>query len=313
MEKMLSKSASAGRLPGITYVVSRVPSDATDEAIRGELTLIAEKHVTARGNHVKLRWNDVAILHELRILEIKERILLLTADGTPLQLRNDYFRLLNSVVRHARFKTKDFPVSDPHEHYRADLERGEEIVERVFQFFKKAGELRNVDNKRNVAFRDVTIVNMVDSIGLGLEAILGRQQLKGAARRQLVGGVFNNAGLQAGRSFGQSAMTPGTMFARIPEGIQERLDAWCKFDANAGFGSWQAKYSNKNGRGQVRLDNHFLKRSRRYGIFFVSGYVNGVLQYLLSEGKSGGAVAIDVKVQKEDDLILFQRADKQVK
>ncbi|MDI6735967.1 MAG: hypothetical protein QME42_07225 [bacterium] len=119
-----------------------------------------------------------------------------------------------------------------------------------------------------------------------------KEKERGASMSTVRGRVkksFFRSGLICGEAFGKE------LVEEIWKGgedisTQEKLDKWCKFDSDVGFGNFSSndiKIDSKKHvtSGKIILKNNFLASRRKHNVphlcDFMVGYVNGVLKKVL--------------------------------
>lgn len=180
------------------------------------------------------------------------------------------------------------------------------VVERVYALFRRDGELVSPDDgARNVAFKAQTFANLLLDL---IEAI--------QARRDVEAALFD-AGFHTGSDFGTELAQVWRSSPRgAPETDIERLERWCDFDSEAGFGRFSVRveeHSEGELRGKVELRNSFLRvlPSRTVTVnlcCLMEGYVKGVLVAILNTGKAGGgdtSCQVDVGHRHEREICTF--------
>ena len=158
--------------------------------------------------------------------------------------------------------------------------------QQFFLFHEERGLLVNTaDQSRNVAFKVETFVRLVSKV---FELIVGKLQEQKTSTKadaeRAAREIICDAGRDAGERFGSSLVG---QFQRqgLRLTMQEKVDKWCQFDSDVGFGRFSASEAidtdSGEPNGSVRLSENFLILGRRYNdaniCAFMKGYIRGVL------------------------------------
>lgn len=174
-----------------------------------------------------------------------------------------------------------------------ELEESPQKRARFFTLYLKEGIMINPDDKkRNVAFRTDTIQRMFNAVYTDLFAQTKTQGVDPDKVQKKVDKAFFCAGLTCGKSFGIELVNEVWKGGR-DFSLQERLDKWCAFDSNVGFGRFSKKVvkvddSGSIISGKIVLTNNFLAIDGKFAeasrkpieadlCKFMIGYIQGVL------------------------------------
>lgn len=303
------KARKPERRPRFYPVVCRVPesfSEAEAEIKRQEF-LSYWKSVDPK-QQLEVPTQPFCILHEYRLLETAERILLQAASGpgkaaveVDVSLAHDYVHLFRLILEGDAGVASALPRADEKAWKAAlGLAADVQILESYFRRLAD-GQLLNVDNKRNVAVRTATLLSLMNSLqeleGENLKAL----GYDAAAVGNWILKSFHQAGYVIGSDFGQEAMEEGRVWETIPTELGDRIAGWCRFDQQAGFGSLHYQFDAATRSGDINWTQSFLLQEgtlQPHVKEFARGYVHGVLSNLLE---------MDVKVcMKSDEVLCFR-------
>ncbi|HEY1631405.1 MAG TPA: AAA family ATPase [Rhizomicrobium sp.] len=301
----------APTLPRFTPVVTRVPQGYEKKKIRAQLREYCSLVDGSAASNISFPFADTHVLFEIREIEVGDKILLwrygkdASVDRTSearSPIEDVYIELFEALIHQP----------DAREAQRAEtllnLEAEDEVVEKVFKFFQSRGKLENKDRERNVALRVQTIVALLESLARSQRASLSHKGIPERRRSLLIREAFRRAGFNAGASFGREAITNPNVWEKkkVPARVQQRLDGWCKFDREAGFGELSAKYNSETTSGVVSFEGHFLEGAKdQTGIEFLRGYIEGVLGYLVGDGRA--RVRVKILRETEPNQLAFRR------
>ena len=155
---------------------------------------------------------------------------------------------------------------------------------RLFGFMEYIGEMRNMDGKRNIAFKTETFLNLLNSF---YDTLKKNYEDEGADKTEaekkaevLMRKALYDAGLECGKAFGASIYKQWNEEGTYGERAQN-IKRWCKFDSDAGFGIME--YCADVDTIEIRnlfIINSAIDKARGYDEFF-KGYVKGVEYNLL--------------------------------
>ncbi|MDR0863833.1 MAG: AAA family ATPase [Candidatus Symbiothrix sp.] len=146
------------------------------------------------------------------------------------------------------------------------------------------GEMHNTDDgKRNVAFKTVTFIGFLNQF---YKTLLEKFSDEDSCREIMNKALFN-AGKQCGETFGIALVEQWDDEKREYDD-REKLEHWCAFDTQAGFGLMTMSYPHGDTK-VLNVKNPFIidyniAKDRDYTAFF-SGYVMGVLTELIKSSK----------------------------
>ncbi len=187
--------------------------------------------------------------------------------------------------------------------------------QQFFLFHEERGLLVNTaDQSRNVAFKVETFVRLVSKIFQLIVDRLQDENQEGNKAEAIARMIIADAGQDAGERFGGSLA--GQMQRQgLRLTLQDKIDKWCQFDSDVGFGRFSAPGIADPDKGElnglVRLSENFLTLGRRINdpniCSFMKGYICGVLSEL--SGKPLNVVHTKGECaqfnQKDDDTCLF--------
>lgn len=294
--KMLETNELRTTKAEFTPVIARVPYggrsgdvNSPRQQMQGEIASVIAKLDRSFVSDAEFPFNDLQVLVEQKEIEIGDVLLLNEMNSGEFHLSYNYVELFDSLTGLVTRKEKKESL------IALKLNQEDEILEQIFRFSFRSGELLNKDGERNVALRKKTIVELMNSLANDQEMTLAKKKVSKKQRTREIAAAFENAGYKAGQSFGQEAITVREVWQKhnIPDTTLERLQQWCEFDRKAGFGDWTADYKPDLRTGEVSIKNHFLEGTHaNLGSFFMLGYVRGVLGYLV--GKIGTVARIRI-------------------
>lgn len=292
--RMLKKNELRSPHFAVTPVIARVPYGGRSgdiDSMTGDTTSIRQRIQTEIASimgtfggsfvsEVKFP-EEIQVLVEQKEIEIGDILLLNKSDSSEYPLSYNYVELFDSLAGLASQKEKNESL------IALKLNQEDEILERIFRFSFRRGELLNKDGERNIALRKKTIVELMNSLATDQNLTLEKKGLSNRKKRiQDIQAAFENAGYRAGESFGLEAISVPEVWVnrKMPTTPLERLRQWCIFDRNAGFGDWTAEYRQEDKEGAVYIKNHFLEGTQDdVGWYFMRGYVRGVLGHLVGD------------------------------
>lgn len=150
--------------------------------------------------------------------------------------------------------------------------------EKVFEYNPERGVMINPeDGQRNVSFRSDTLINLLGGI---YEKVA---EFKDVA---IAEDIFYSSGYTGGKNFGERIKNQWDYGSTL-DGIKLKLDKWCEFDSNVGWGKFSIEFDydeeNEVLNGKLTISEAFLvdKTSKRKICGFIRGYCTGVIETLL--------------------------------
>lgn len=235
--------------------------------------------------------DELCILHSDRDLEVYESIRLgLNSKPQNVRLSHDYVRLFYEIIK------DDGIVDAPH--WKAGCRMLSNMIglpadldeqDRIFLLETNRGALINPnDGSRNVSFKVDTFQRLL----LGIEEELNDPKTFNI--------LLNSAGKKCGSRFGETLVNKwATEMDSVLKIDQVRLQKWCEFDSDVGFGKFDLKLPilfDKEGffeQADIILRESFLTPSTdtvlNEKIFgnkhilcsFMTGYIKGVLNFII--------------------------------
>ncbi|MEM7475954.1 MAG: hypothetical protein AAF483_13255, partial [Planctomycetota bacterium] len=153
------------------------------------------------------------------------------------------------------------------------------IVVRPFMLYCRHGELINpYDGTRNVAFKVSTFANLICDFV---------ERLRESERDDALFGAGYGAGVDFGLSLSQMWLESDIEIEQ--QDVSDRINRWCHFDSNVGFGHFCNVVDDEasdSSVGLIRLTNSFLRVNRNQKISLcplMQGYIQGVLHSILPD------------------------------
>ncbi|MEK6967713.1 MAG: hypothetical protein AABX51_03725, partial [Nanoarchaeota archaeon] len=220
------------------------------------------------------------------------------------QLLNEYLELIAAVCSdEITAKKKEVQINLDYLWKKLELSgKPGEIDEtyRVFKLENTQGIMINLsDNQRNVSFKVETFCGILNDIHRGLieKTPSADKDFKESEQN------FYHAGSIAGENFGKSLMekvwdNPDSMT------VEKKLDEWCRFDSDVGFGHMEKNDLEKDASGnvvsgKVIVKDNFLATGRGEDeanlCSLFAGYIAGVL---------GQILGFEVKISHPESLCM---------
>jgi len=278
---------AAGRLPGcgaqaplnIVPVISRLPKlEKTKRVIDNKVdNFLKYLNEPSNSNNATLHFNNLATILEDPRLLIEERSIIndiSQLNGTQLLLEN--IELFNKVVLEEDKQQLE------------DIKIAITKSARVFKMNRNKGELINpADSERNVAFRTSTFAYLLNQLAENLKKTSSDRNMVSSKKPQgapeNINRVIGKAGIDSGLHFAKDLLSQWEAAGQQLT-LQEKLEAWCDFDSDAGFGRFRSSIDDR-GNVEVVLTHSFLSAKKQEKSIdtstFIKGYVKGVLVELI--------------------------------
>ena len=229
-----NKQTVNDRLPyNVIPVLARVPIDA-------EVRNNPRIHAVLRDLQMP-RGTRIFPLHTDRQLEGFEEVRLWAAqkkDVENTRLAHDYVNLFSKLI-----STKEKPWSHLEICKAIGLPPNLQQVERIFRLEVSTGALINPnDDSRNVSFKVDTFQRLLHGLESTLvQSVSGKKNEK--TGHSWFSSSLDNAGVACGEAFGEKLKEKWDEMDyygnRTRIGIEERLQKWCEFDSDVGFGRFE--------------------------------------------------------------------------
>ena len=277
--------------------------------------------------------NSLCVLSETRVLETNERFLLEQnqPDDAKWKLSYDYIRLLARLMppttaELAAWSDETALETTEQESWwyeQIGIAPWERIVEQVFQKHLHLGQMLNVDNEPNIAFRVKTLHLMLESLIAQFIAnsdsisddVLGAGSVYD--RQILIDNALREAGRVSGRDFGAELQKTYRQ-QTTEDDFEERLRKWAIFDSGSGFGNIElVEYNSSIAQGIFLVYNNSFERhptiskSIQYELDHIfQGYMEAVIEYIFKSIKKNSnrncAVQV-ISLTGEDYMGLLKR------
>ena len=256
---------------------------------RGDRKLMSAMH------KLGVDWTELDVLHSDRDLEGEERLRLgLHAPPENRRLTKEYLQIFEKLIPPEHRQGKKLKEA---------IGVGELIEERdrMFNLDSKTGALINPnDGTRNVSFKVETFQLLLQGLEKGLEnpkegtLTAARPQNNPDQTQASLAHLLFHAGTQCGQRFGDSLASQ--LSESFEMSTQEKIQKWCHFDSDVGFGKFELDIFSIETRGPLLLrcdvilqesfltpssDTQFRSGPHKY-CELMRGYVQGVLERLLN-------------------------------
>lgn len=265
----------------LTSTMTRVPATFTKRHALREY----EKFASSMIDIIDIEPNDQAkelfLIHEHQELETAEKLKFNGEDNNDI-ITHDYIELFEYLFKDDSLIKKELETLEvPSWKAVLGVAAEVEIIERYFNLYLPNGELLNTDKQRNVALNCNTLKEMLDSLAEHQRIIFKNEGVEDNIITEKIQKTFNASGYAAGKGFGLQAVQPGNVWSQIPNELEIRLNDWLRFDMEAGFGNWNAELNESQKEVAITgINNSFVSNSE-FGYYFVIGYLQGVLSYLI--------------------------------
>jgi predicted hydrocarbon binding protein len=175
-----------------------------------------------------------------------------------------------------------------------------EISLREFEWYKQRGMLINKsDGSRNIAFKVETLVSILSTMYKGMtEQLVPKDNLSDRKIDEIAKGIVFESGYLGGSKFG---WTMHEIYQREKKqlDLKQKIDKWCAFDFDVGFGmlnlEGDIETKRRNDRGHTFDDLAFkIRLSDNFIVFkletwqvnlcsFMCGYIQGVLEKITGQ------------------------------
>lgn len=169
--------------------------------------------------------------------------------------------------------------------------------------------LINADGSRNIAFKVETFVRIMATLYEEFVKQLGRSN---ADASRIASTIIAKAGYKSGGTFGW-AMRESFQQNRKPLNLRQKIDKWCDFDSDVGFGLLKPDgdiESSDDLSFGIKLENNFVVHKRdtdRVNLCsFMAGYIQGVLERITERPLKVTHKSNECEqVQPEQDFCIF--------
>ncbi len=152
-------------------------------------------------------------------------------------------------------------------------------TQKIFTYIPHRGIMINPeDQQRNVSFRTDTLIGMLGGI---YDEIVKLTNDENAQK------VLKQSGYNCGQAFAQKLNSRWDLAANGVSLYEEKLQQWCKFDSDVGWGKFDIKVNVNEDTGdfigELTINECFIVdfKNKRHICSFVKGYCEGVIETLL--------------------------------
>ncbi|MCD7980743.1 MAG: toll/interleukin-1 receptor domain-containing protein [Clostridiales bacterium] len=191
---------------------------------------------------------------------------------------SDYFNKLYKAIEPYLTRKPEKPVAPA----APETDNGDDVsanTKTIFEYFPDRGIMVNpADHQRNISFRNDTLINLLSRLYYGIESI---------SDRETADKLFYETGFSSGNNFAQRLNEQIEMSASHRVGLSAKIDTWCDFDSNVGWGRFLSDIHIDEEEGELSgtltISECFLidKKDQTEICFFIKGYCEGILEKLL--------------------------------